>query len=61
MLIMPPAPPVEPSALALTAPVRPAVVAALTVIEPPAPPAAPTALALKAAVTVTEEPVEVRL
>lgn len=48
-------------ALALNAPVNPAVPAALTLMLPPLPPIAPTALALKAAATLTVELLEVRL
>ena len=65
MVIVPPAPPVVPTAFALNAPAELpmlAVVPALIVILPPDPPAVPTALAFSAAlVTATDEVPDERL
>ncbi len=61
MTIVPPLPPCDPKALALTVLEKPAVVPALTEIVPPTPPTLPTALALRAPVTVTAPPVDARL
>lgn len=61
MLIVPPVLPLMPAALAATVLENRAFVAALTVIVPPSPPIVPTAPAVNAPVTLTLEPVEVRL
>lgn len=59
MVIAPPAPPVEPAALADTVLENPAVVQALTDMLPPAPPLAPAALADSAPETVMDDAVDV--